>query len=439
MATIKNKNIRLAKLSKARVITSIIVPFREKNRAPKLAAQDFRNSTISLFLFPGVYCSVSELPKTMHKLVEVFRSITNCDIRYQQKQDNLPSFLAVRDCCVRFSSPEVINVRPSDVNPDVLDEIVWPYLRITIDNVQVAAFIIKSWCARIGAAPHVFEWCFRKDGKLFADSCDFFKCTPLYVERLCEDLNIETIQFGKAAKISTLPVDRNSDLYNIPGVRASQKFGTSLSIYSTRKLQRIREAQAKGTLERIRIGRNSRGAIEAIEWRRAVNKQRYMAMTGWDLFPSHFYHSRGAGMYNGQRYNAIGKYGNWSAERTDKEIARMRSPKLLERFPDADDIIMEFDELKNIALAANRVRAEVEEELNELKAASKEAVRHDRQQTEFKTTKRARNYVCDEFMMCAKSDKVSFVEAESITEAVNTLAKYFDFVVDKKGNKIILK
>ena len=92
MATIKNKGKKAKLTPPARAIHSIIVPLRKKNRAPSIAEQDFANRTITLNLFPNVYCSISELQSTAKGILDLFRNITNNDIRYQQRSNALPSF-----------------------------------------------------------------------------------------------------------------------------------------------------------------------------------------------------------------------------------------------------------------------------------------------------------------------------------------------------------
>lgn len=118
MPIVKQKNIKAVTTNNARAITSIIVPLREKNRPPQQSVQNFRNRTITMFLYPNVFCPISELPKTMHHIIQIWRNILNCNIRYQQKQDNLPSYLGVRDTCVKFSSPDIIDFSISPL-PDV--------------------------------------------------------------------------------------------------------------------------------------------------------------------------------------------------------------------------------------------------------------------------------------------------------------------------------
>lgn len=440
MAIVKHKHYKAVTTDNARAITSVIVPLREKNRAPQLALQEFRKRTINIFLYPGVFCPISELPKTMAYIVNIWRKILNNDIRYQQKQDNLPSFLGVRDTCVKFSTPELLTDADRIAYSEDFDQIVYPYLRVTIDNAQVGAFIIMKWCAHTGQTPHRFEYIRTDKKRKTPDFEDFFKCSPLYIEQLLQDKAIDTITFGGASKITTEYVNRNTDLYNVPGIRVSQKFGTNLTIYSTRKLQRIREEQAKGTLERIRRGKVDK-AIDAIEWKKLVARRKYSAINNAQLFDSYKYKCYSINnFYSARRENLILRPACWDAEQTDKELAQMYARELLEQIPGAEQIINEFEILRGIARASMEKRKEAEERVREVErrlAIGKLQAEHN---IKFNTQKGLRNYVCKMFTMPEERDtKDTTIDSIAVVEAVKILTKYFNVEVDHKSNKILLK
>lgn len=444
MPVVKQKNIKAVTTNNARAITSIIVPLREKNRPPQQSIVNFRNRTITMYLYPNVFCPISELPKTMHHIIQIWRNILNCDIRYQQKQDNLPSYLGVRDTCVKFSSPELLTDADRLAFSDEYDQIVYPFIRVTIDNVQVAAFIALKWCARTGQTPHRFEVIksFQSQKQKDYDFYDMFKCSPLYIEELMRDDNISSLQFGGAVKITREFIDRNNDLYNIPGIRVSQKFGTDLSIYSTRKLERIRREQASGTLERIRRRGKTDKAIEAIEWRKICAKRKYSAVNNAQLFDSYKYKCYDPSFYRSKRRRLLDRFTNMDALKTDEEIAKLHAPELLEKLPGADDITREFYILEEIAKTANRKRLELEEDNAELKKmleVKNEIVRAERVEN-FKTHKRARNFIAEEFSGVSNHNKEAVeVDMRAVWDAVETLSKYFDVEVDKRKNTIQLK
>lgn len=442
MAIIKKKGYRVVQTNHARAITSIIVPLREKNRDPQKAIQEFANRTITLYLFAGVYCTISELQKTMHQIVKIWRRILNNDIRYQQKMDNLPSFLGVRDTCVRFSSPDLLGVNDIDPNSKELDEKVYPYLRVTIDNLQVATFILLKWCYHIGLRPHNVSWIRKNKRQTETEFVDLYKCTPLFIEHLLKsNEDIRIVNFGEAGYITREYVDRNHELYNVPTIRVSQKFGTSLSVYSTRKLQRLRDEQLAGTLERIRRGDRSK-AVHRMEWNRIEAKRRYACVSESNVAPW-YYSEQYFQSYYRQRDVAVKRCAKYDAQKTDEALAKVHAPQLVEKLPDARDILDTIKTLKEIAQHANEERKRAEENYTELVERfeagglrTKQSITIDRE-----THRRARNYITQEFAMAhierdKEETKINFDELDS---AIKLLRTYYDVEVDKSHNIIKLK
>lgn len=426
----------------ARAITSIIVPLREKNRDPQLSIQEFANRTITLYLFAGVYCTISELQKTMHHIVKIWRRILNNDIRYQQKMDNLPSFLGVRDTCVRFSSPDILGANDTDPNTFELDEKVYPYLRITIDNLQVATFILMKWCYHIGLRPHNVSWVSKNKRCKEADFIDFYKCTPLFIEHLLNTNEaIRVVNFGEAGYISREFVDRNHELYNIPTIRVSQKFGTSLSVYSTRKLQRLRDEQIAGTLERIRRGDRSK-AVHRMEWNRLDAKRRYACVSESNVSPW-YYSEKFFQSYPRQRDVAVKSCAKYDAKKTDEELAKIHAPQLLEKLPDAGDILEKIDMLKAMAQNANEERKRAEQDYTELVERLESGGMRTTESVaiDFETHRKARNYITQEFSIAhIERDKgESVIDFEALDSAIKLLRTYYDIEVDKSHNIIKLK
>lgn len=442
MAIVKKKGYRVVQTNPARAITSVIVPLREKNRDPQIALQEFANRTITLYLFAGIYCTISELQKTMHHIVKIWRRILNNDIRYQQKMDNLPSFLGVRDTCVRFSSPDLLGVNDTDPDSKELDEKVYPYLRITIDNLQVATFILMKWCYHIGLRPHQVSWICKKKRQTDANFIDFFKCTPLFVEHLMNFNNdIRVVQFGEAGYITREFVDRNHELYNIPTIRVSQKFGTSLSVYSTRKLQRLRDEQLAGTLERIRRGDRSK-AIHRMEWNRLDAKRRYACVTDSNVAPW-YYREKWMQSYDRQRDKVVLRCTKYDAQKTDEELAKVNAPQLVEKLPDAGDILNTIQTLKKIAQNANEKRKRAEQEYTELvERLEAGGLRTNESITlDFETHRKARNYITQEFSIAhiERDKEESNINFDALDSAIKLLRTYYDVEVDKSHNTIKLK
>lgn len=286
MATIMNKGVR-AKLTTPRAaIHSIIAPERKKIRAPHLSqleAEDFRFRTITLNLFPAVCCSISELQELTNFMLDTFRKIVNSDIRYQQKMDNLPPFLALRDVCVKFSAAAI---RKEDlIFGQLIDYKCYPYLRITLDNIDVAVFIVRCWCRRLGMAPHEYQVvkAVGPQGKkrFSGDTFPLDKSNPYMFKYLLRDKSVTAVRFGAAAEMINGPVDRNEDFYAIPGVRVSQKFGTQINVYTERNLSNLRRELQESEFERLRIMRSKTHAkaIARLEYDRARRRTIYAAIT----------------------------------------------------------------------------------------------------------------------------------------------------------------
>ena len=368
MALIKHKTNKRETASPAAKIPSIVVPSRRKNRPPQLAVQQFRNRPISICLFPNIRCRISELPKTCGSILKIWRRIINEDIRYQQKLSNLPSFLGVRNVCVKFCN---IHLTETDYYlNDIADEDCYPYLRIQIDNYQVGAFILQKWCARIGQTPHQYQIIERKDNQLIGYTEDIYKCNPLLLESLCEIPTIVRISFGCAAIIECEYTDPRKDLYNIPYVRVSSKFGKYLNTHAVRNhKKRIAEKMAD-ELEKVRTLLKRNLDTEAhIEARKEDIRNRFsnvhLSYVGFYTYgPYKRYYRR----YDEARKNAYGEYANYSAMRLDQERCQVLFPDDELKKINARDIVLQFRKQQRIAAAAVRQLKAKEEELQMLQA-----------------------------------------------------------------------
>ncbi len=443
MSTIKQKGYKLINPVNSEAITSVIVPYREKNRPPQLALQEFAKRTITLFLFPNVFCPISELQKTMAYIIKIWRRIINNDIRYQQKQDNLPSFLGVRDTCVKFSAPELLTDADKIPSSNDYDQIVYPYLRVTIDNCQVAAFILMKWCAHTGQNPHRFEWIALDKKRPYTDFRDFNMCSPLYIETLLQNDNIKTVQFGKAGKITTENVNRNTDLYNVPQIRVSQKFGTRLTVYSTRKLQRLQEARKTGEFERIRRYTGKSKAIDAIRYRRAQEVEKYTATYQMGLFNWRKY-GGDTNWYRARREHVVTRVDYFSAEECDKAIAKIEAPELLkENFPNLSGVVLDdFKKLEDVALSALKIARNAEEDMQMLREEIEKNNVRIKDYKYFRSKKGVKNHITNYFSMAfPKIDRVKDFDIEDSTlrDAIDIIANFFEIDVDYRKNEIHLK
>lgn len=352
-------------------IHSVIVPMREKNRPPQLSLQDFRNRTITICLYPNIVCSIWELQKFAQYLSKIWRAITNNDIRYQQKHNQLPAFLGTRDICVQFSAS---CLRPKDVPFNELclyDSM--PYLRITLDNAQVATFVIASWCKRTGQMPLKYSVVTNVKGKVEAEEYDMVKSNPYMFTQLLRIKNVEAIQFGAVAELLNYECDRDIDFYNIPGVRCSQKFGTQINGYALKHLRELREWQQQGEIQRARVMRSKLHA-SSIQYLEEKKRKRQYYYTPWaDSYYGRYKYKHGGGTRYGSAYeHAHTRGGNWrSAEdmtnKTNELLAKEYAPEVLKEVVTGEELIQDHKELEAQLRAENRLRRHIEEELKELK------------------------------------------------------------------------
>lgn len=449
MATIKNKHSRAKLASPARAIHSIIVPLRKKNRGATIACQDFQNRTISVNLFPNVRCSISELPATASGILDLWRKITNNDIRYQQRQNALPAFLGCRDICVKCSSATLSEL---DVFEGIIPDFdCFPYIRLTMDNIQVAVFIIMAWCNRTGQMPLEYNVVYVTNGKLSTTSHYLNKSNPYLFEKLLELKNVHSIKFGAVAEIVCHAVDRETDLYNIPGVRVSQKFGHQLNVYAMRKVVEVREALQRGEIKRMRnlLSEKHNKAVARLEYneRKAKLRKAGVSLSNYGGY-TYYYHvgTRYCRAYNRttRSIDAVEL-----THRTNEALAQIHAPEILKPIVGAEPIIAEVLRLKRVAQEEHKRRLLLEHEVEELQQ------RKEQQPVEpykfkaisdkgFRNKTQLKDYVLTEASFIKDSDKLDKncrnISPQEITDAVATLIKSAsDIQVDHKDGQLIIK
>lgn len=446
MATIKNKGKKAKLTPPARAIHSIIVPLRKKNRAPSIAEQDFANRTITLNLFPNVYCSISELQSTAKGILDLFRNITNNDIRYQQRMNALPSFLACRDLCCKFSS---VGLNDADCYAGILPNYVcYPYLRVTIDNIHVAVFITMAWCRRTGQLPHRYNVTYFTNGKMQSKFYDVEKSNPYMFEKLLEIKKVHSIKFGAVAEIICSNVDRSTDLYNIPGVRVSQKFGHALNVYAMRKLKEVREELQRGELKRLQILRSD-------EHKRAVARMVYNERKAWlhrtnmafSYYGRYQYKAEAGNRYSRAYCRVVGynKGGEYLTQKTNEALAAIHAPELLKPIIGAEEIMHDICMLEDIARAEQQRRIEVEEKNRELEEANGKKERiFVAKKTSFRNKTQLRNYVFNEASLFQSVEDIDKncrnVTADEVTKAIETLTKSAaEIEIRKSDGQLIIK
>lgn len=243
MPLFKNKDHSNKQATTAAAFSSIIVIDGYTLRPVKRASTAFRNSTIFVSLFTNRNCSFSELFEYASALSKIWRSIINKDVKYQQQLDNLPSFVGVRHICFR----------------PLCNETFEPYIVVELDNLQAAAFVARSWCKRTGQMPREFSIaCRSANNKPYVIVEEFHKSQPLYIELMWEryKCKLEKLTFGAAVSIEKQNKTFEAHVIPVQGVRCSQSFGKEKNIYTRRKIQKLYESKAEGTLEALRRKRN---------------------------------------------------------------------------------------------------------------------------------------------------------------------------------------
>lgn len=446
MALIKHKTNKRKSASTAAKIPSIIVPSRNKNRPPQLAWQDFRNRTICVCLYPNIVCRISELPQTCVAILKVWRSILNEDIRYQHRLSNLPSFLGVRNVCVNFSNAQHVNTLDYILD-DIDNEDCYPYLRLFIDNIQVAAFIVQRWCVRTGCAPHTYSIIEHLEGELQSHDVECYKCNPFLIEHLCTNNAVHSIKFGAAATIYCEYVDPRTDLYNIPYVRCSSKFGKKLNTYAVRNAKRRIAEKRDNQINKARS--KLKGYVEAAAFLDARKESLYnnVAPVHRSYLGSYTYgrYKQYNKRYDTARFHAVGMYANWSAEELDDEIAKQVLPEEALQVPQADEFVEAHKELTRIAHAAVQNQKKLELDLECARDALRDykdiAIEYPASSKRPRNNKQVKEALFSSLSMAVGSpaaDKIkpADVEAAQVDNVADILAHFANIEVDYKTRQI---
>lgn len=426
MAVIKQRH-KAKKLNAPQAsITSVIVPMREKNRPPQLSRQEFRNRTITICLYPNIICSIFELQKFALHLSKIWRKITNNDIRYQQKMNQLPAFLGTRDICVQFSAS---CLRPKDIPYNELclyDSM--PYLRITLDNVQVATFIVMSWCKRTGQMPLKYSVVTNVKGKLKAEEFDMVKSCPFMFVELLRIKNVTAIQFGAVAELLNYECDRDIDFYNIPGVRCSQKFGTQINGYALKHLRELREWQQQGEIQRAKVLRSHiyAASIEYLEAKKRKRQYYYEPISDSYYGRYHYKHEHrsaygGAFAHSGIIANAF-RDAEYMTNTTNELLAKEYAPEVLTNVVEAEELIQDHLVLEEQLENEYKRRLILEEEVQELKEELKQKPR---EQKPFRGAEPNKNFYSSTHVKNAFQKELE-LRSDAIAEGVHkneTLAK----------------
>ena len=89
-------------------------------------------------LFTNVKLRAKDIPTTIQTLSDTFRKIINSDVRYRQRQDDLPAAIGCRAFGVQ-------NLGGGWYSPNI---------KVATSNAQVLEYICRQWCKRTQQYPH---------------------------------------------------------------------------------------------------------------------------------------------------------------------------------------------------------------------------------------------------------------------------------------------
>lgn len=108
----------------------------------------FSKYTYLAELFTNVKLRADQIPPFVRGLSDTFRKIINSDVRYRQRQDDLP-------CAVGCRAFGVLPLGGGWYSPNI---------KVACNNAQVLEYICRQWCKRSNQYPHTLEVQFDKIG-----------------------------------------------------------------------------------------------------------------------------------------------------------------------------------------------------------------------------------------------------------------------------------
>lgn len=364
MLTLRPKTKQIETTNPLRAILSVNVPQRKKIRPPKYAHNDFFRPTYDVLLFPNIISCVSDLPDACRSLASIWREISNRDIYYERRKGNLPAYFGTRFMCVEFSEKDLtpslltdIALTCKDVDTLPSNLACYPYMRIRVDSLQIATFIMSKWLWRTGQCPTQINWTYErvKAGKKYiaedSERCQL--CDPFRIEKIVEDLKPLRVRLGSACTLLCTPQpERPEHVYNIPFTRVTQNIGESVQSLRQKTEKRCID-KVSGLLNQAEesLDRFTRRYSEWITDRHynmvSRHKRRYFSRMGmWNAYK--YYNDS----YASSRYRSIGAIADFDAEKADRLLASLACPDVLykyteygTRFPKAHLLVAKHKEL----------------------------------------------------------------------------------------------
>ena len=365
MLTLKSKSKLSVQANPLRSVLSLNVPHRKKVRHPKFAHNQFYKPTYDVLLYPNVVATISTLPDICRALANIWRSISNRDIFFERKRGNLPTYFGTRYMCVKFcnidASPSLlVAAAAAGKNVEYMpqDLTCTPYMRIRVDSLQVAAFIVARWCYRTGQHPTNIITLHQTKKGMVEDVTRTQLCCPFRLETIISNTQPISVALGAAATILCTPQpDKPEDVYNIPFVRSSQNIGENIASLRRKtetlcidKVTNLVE-DAKDCFENF-VSNYERWFEKRFEALCNDYKNRYLSRMGmWRGVT----YKCGKSVYASCRYNETTTFAQEDAEVANIISAKFACPDILDKYAvlnvrGAADLVATHKELLLIAL-----------------------------------------------------------------------------------------
>ena len=364
MLTLRPKTKPRETTNPLRAVMSVNVPHRKKIRPPKFAHNDFFRRTFDLCLYPNIVATIADLPEACRSLANIWREISNRDIYYERKIGNLPAYFGTRYMCVEFSEKDLSPSLLSDIakeahNVDYLPAnfACYPYLRLRVDSLQVACFILSRWCFRTGQNPTNIAWYrttrVRNKSRVVEDHERTQLCDPFRVEAIVSEYKPDFVNFGSCARLYCTPQPVQPEhVYNIPFVRSTQNIGEIVG-----KLRAKSEENCINKISGLLVEADNNFDNYVSNYQKWVHerysklvsnhKRRYFSRMGfWNAIKN-----VGSSRYSDARYRAIGSIAELDAMEFNDRLTRLVCPDILERytqglrFPLASELVAKHKEL----------------------------------------------------------------------------------------------
>lgn len=243
-------------------LSEIYTPSIDFNSTPEYLAHFARNYKYLCILYNNTRYHKKEIPNAVDYICKQFRYILNNQVRYQQRQDNLPPAYGIRFFKVENCHNNWYCV----------------HLCLLCSSAEVLQFIVRCWCERFKQYPHYLAAVFntennaakvmpnkKKTNTEYFQNCtikrignmiteEYFFSNPFRMTHYLKYENCTSVLFGNSAQIvrandvyfkqtTSIRIDPYKftidNIYMVKGRRDYQKFGNFKSTVNTHIKHRI--------------------------------------------------------------------------------------------------------------------------------------------------------------------------------------------------------